>query len=123
MWRYEQTTGQLFNDSGELTAIGYSGHGEGLNNPDMQNVRDVGPLPQGFWAIGPPRNDPKLGVFTLSLIPKPGTDTFGRDEFYSHGDEVDHPGQHLASDGCLILPRFARFDLWNLNDHDLEVTA
>lgn len=122
-WRYEQSSGQLFNDAGELVAIGYSGHGEGLNNPEFQNVPDVGPLPQGLWQIGPPYNSEKHGLYVLPLSAAPETETFGRDEFKVHGDEVDHPGQFLASLGCLILPRFARVYMWTLGDHLLEVAA
>ena len=37
------------NQTGERTnaGTGYAGHGEGVNNPTMQNVPNVSPIPQG----------------------------------------------------------------------------
>ncbi len=122
-WKYSIPTGQLFDPNGRLVAIGYSGHGAGLNNPIMQSVADIGPIPAGSWEIGAPYDSSEHGPYTLPLTPLEGTETFGRSEFKSHGDEIDHPGQHLASLGCLIVARFARFAMWNSADRVLEVTS
>lgn len=43
-WTCAQKTGELQQD-GEHVATGYSGAGEGKNNPKMQSVRNVGPIP------------------------------------------------------------------------------
>ncbi len=40
-WTYYSATGDLYQD-GTLVATGYAGHGDGVNNPDMQNVSNVG---------------------------------------------------------------------------------
>jgi hypothetical protein len=44
-WTYKQSTGEL-DHNGAAIGAGYSGHGAGLNNPAMQNVHDVGPIPR-----------------------------------------------------------------------------
>ena len=121
-WQYSQTTGQLLDPDGKLVAIGYSGHGNGLNDPDLQHVMDIGPLPRGAYDFGQPFDSPNHGPYTLPLLPHDDTQTFGRSEFKVHGDEIDRPGQHLASLGCVILPRFARIAMWNSTDHVLEST-
>jgi type VI secretion system (T6SS) effector TldE1-like protein len=122
-WTYSQSTGELRSFDGSLVAIGYSGHADGLNNPSYQNVPDVGPIPQGTWEIGAPYDSPEHGPWVLPLSPLEGTETFGRDEFKCHGDEVEHPGQHLASLGCIIMPRVARLQMWQTGDHVLQVVA
>lgn len=109
-WIYIQKTGELHSLAyGVISSekeIGYSGHAEGKNNPGMQNVHDIGPIPRGFWHIGPAHDDPHTGPITMDLIPYPGTETFSRDLFRIHGDSKSDPGN--ASHGCIILPRNIR---------------
>lgn len=120
-WTYSQKTGDLEQD-GTHVATGYSGAGEGKNNPTLQNVHNVGPIPQGDWTItGPPVNSEDHGPFVLRLNPVSGTETFGRSGFLMHGDSKEHPGR--ASEGCVILPRPIREQVWNSNDRDLKVVA
>jgi hypothetical protein len=119
MWTYAQKTGNLLQD-GKLVATGYSGGGEGKNDPSMQAVHDVGPIPQGNWTIsGPPINTAEHGPFVLTLTANQGTNLFGRSGFLMHGDSVTAPG--TASKGCIIMPRTAREQVWNSGDTDLEV--
>lgn len=119
MWTYAQKSGQLLQD-GQLVGTGYSGFDNGKNNPAMQAVHDVGPIPQGEWTIvGPPANTPSHGPFVLTLQPADGTNTFGRAGFLMHGDSIDSPG--TASHGCIIMPRTVREQVWNSGDTDLEV--
>ena len=119
MWTYAQKTGNLLQD-GKLVATGYSGGGEGKNDPSMQAVHDVGPIPQGNWTIGgPPINTAEHGPFVLTLTADAGTDVFGRSGFLMHGDSVNAPG--TASKGCIIMPRTAREQVWNSGDTELEV--
>lgn len=119
MWTYAQKTGDLLQD-GRLVATGYSGFDDGKNNPAMQAVPDVGPIPQGDWTIeGPPINTAEHGPFVLTLAPTPGTNTFGRSGFLMHGDAIHAPGS--ASKGCIIMDRSAREQVWNSGDTDLEV--
>ncbi len=52
-WTYAQTTGELQRDD-KLVATGYSGNGPGKNNPAMEDVPNVGPIPSGDWTIAGP---------------------------------------------------------------------
>lgn len=107
MWIYEQATGRLTR-SGELIATGYSGLGEGKNNPAMEMVHGVGPLPCGAYQIGKPEDTIEHGPHVLPLKPSPETDTFGRGGFLIHGDSVDPDRRGSASHGCIIVPRTVR---------------
>jgi hypothetical protein len=89
----------------------------------MQNVVGIGPIPRGLWSIAPPRDTPAHGPYVLPLIPHADTDCCGRDGFLIHGDEVAHAGEHLASEGCIILDLATREAVWNSGDHVLQVTA
>ncbi|MFZ0735319.1 MAG: tlde1 domain-containing protein [Candidatus Sulfotelmatobacter sp.] len=120
-WTYSQKTGDLEQD-GTHVATGYSGAGGGKNNPSLQNVRNVGPIPEGAWTItGPPVNTEDHGPYVLRLNPVPQTETFGRSGFLMHGDSKEHPG--CASEGCVILPRPVREQVWTSGDRDLKVVA
>ena len=120
-WTYAQKTGELQKD-GQHVATGYSGAGEGKNSPEMQSVRNVGPIPQGDWTItGPPENTSEHGPYVLRLTPKDETETFGRSGFLMHGDAKNVPG--TASQGCVILPRTVREQVWDSGDRDLQVVA
>lgn len=119
MWVYEQLTGRLISPTGGLMATGYSGAGSGKNNPTEENIRDVGPIPEGFYDIEPPENSPTHGPFALRLMPDVGNSMFGRSEFLIHGDSLESPGN--ASEGCIVIARFAREAIWNSVDHRLQV--
>jgi hypothetical protein len=120
-WTYAQTTGDLQQD-GKHISTGYSGANEGKNNPAMENVPNIGPIPRGDWTItGPPVDSKDHGPYVLELNPAPATDTHGRSSFLMHGDSKEHPGS--ASHGCVILPRAVREEVWNSGDRDLEVVA
>lgn len=118
MWKFEQATGRMLQD-GERVAIGYAGKGEGKNNPDMQDVHNVGPLPRGQYSIGAPCDTMTHGPYVLRLTPDAANDMCGRAGFLIHGDSVVHPG--TASEGCIILGRAIREKIWDSGDHDLEV--
>lgn len=77
----------------------YSGFHEGKNNPNMEAVQNVGPIPVGDWEIV--RWDDNHGekgpqVAVLSPV---GHNAHGRSEFLIHGDSIAHPGE--ASHGCI----------------------
>ena len=119
MWTYAQASGQLL-QNGQLVGTGYSGYDNGKNNPSMQAVENMGPIPQGDWTIvGPPVNTSTHGPYVLTLQPAQGTNTFGRSGFLMHGDSIEAPG--CASHGCVIMPRAVREQVWNSGDTDLEV--
>src|SRR5262249_6246005 len=48
-----QSKGTL-SQAGKVLARGYSGFERGKNNPAMQGVKDVGPIPIGRYTIGAP---------------------------------------------------------------------
>lgn len=114
-WRYEQSTGRLWH----LVAVGYSGFEEAKNQPDLDSVKDRGPIPRGLYRIGAPYDGGLHGPHVMRLTPVPPTDTHGRDGFLVHGDSIKAPG--TASHGCVILPRPVREAVWRSGDHDLEV--
>ncbi len=123
-WQYSQSTGQLTyvnNQTGAQTPVGtgYSGHGAGLNNPNMQNVPYVGPIPQGTYNIGNAYNHANLGPVTMNLDPSAGTNTFGRNAFRIHGDNPC--GCQSASHGCIIFPRNLRNQISGSGDRELRI--
>jgi len=104
-----------FDDQGNYTLVGegYSGKGEGLNNPFQQAMpgapgkADAGPIPSGNYTIGTMfDNKGKTGPGSMRLTPDAGNDMHGRSGFLIHGDNSKH--NFSASEGCVILPRGAR---------------
>lgn len=116
MWTYRQTDGELLRD-GAFEGTGYSGTGDGRNNPDAQTTPDVGPIPQGEYSIGAAYDHPQLGPCVMNLDPKLGTDTFGRSLFRIHGDNARHDASH----GCVILGPAIRHLIRDSGDSDLTV--
>lgn len=104
-FNYFQSSGILSSATGSSWA-GYSGHGAGRNNAEMENVPKIGPIPKGIYKIGAAYDDPHLGPCVMHLDPIDGTDTFGRSLFRLHGDNKAHDGS--ASEGCIIMPHDAR---------------
>jgi hypothetical protein len=119
---YRQSTGQLF--AGDLTAeplgVGYSGSPAGKNDPALQNVENVGPIPQGDYTIEPAYDDPESGPITMRLSPAGHNLMFDRDDFKIHGDTTP-PG--FASTGCIVLPREVRELIAASPDKNLQVIA
>jgi len=112
----------MIDTAGSLLATGYSGHGDGVNNPAMQNVHDFGPIPQGVYTIGEPLDPPDhLGTLAMPLTPDPANEMFGRSEFFIHGDNAAM--NHSASDGCIILDHTARAAIFAGSDRGLTVTG
>lgn len=119
MWTYDQATGAIARD-GRALGRGYAGRGEGKNNPAMQGVHMVGPLPRGRYTIGEPRRDPRLGPWSMPLTPAEENDMLGRSGFWIHPDSISHPGE--ASEGCICADSALRRLMWISGDHELEVT-
>jgi len=119
---YEQATGRMLLNAEEL-GEGYSGRNGGVNNPMMQDIPGIGPIPVGFYTIQPPRESARLGQYVLALIPFAANKMFGRAGFDWHGDETEHPGEHLASDGCIIHAREVRETGWNSGQGILQVVT
>lgn len=122
MFTFESSTGRLLDAASKVVVVGYSGYHEGKNNPAMQNVHNVGPIPEGIWDIvGEPFDSDMHGPYCLRLQPEGLTETYGRDGFLCHGDSNEHPGE--ASRGCIILPRWARVQIWAAADRKFKVVA
>lgn len=124
MWTYEQSTGKLLDDNGELVWTGYSGRNEGLNNAQMQNVPNEGPLPQGLYTIGSPYAHPHLGPVCMNLEPDPHNLMFGRGDFRIHGDNMAN--NKSASEGCIVMPYAVRIKIGEAvvkGDAKLDVLA
>lgn len=126
MWTYVQKTGELLRNA-QHTEFGYSGFDdpdtgqEGKNNPDLQNVHEVGPIPVGKYVIGGPEDTLTHGPFVLPLTPDPVNQMFGRSAFLIHGDSVVSPG--TASRGCIIMPRKIRDAIALSGDKVLQVIS
>ena len=118
MWIYSQSSGELWSPYFKIIASGYSGYEEGKNNPAMEGVKSVGPIPKGQWVIGEPYNSERIGPFSLPLYPN-GHDSLGRDHFRIHGDSSSSPGK--ASRGCVIFNRDIRGKIHLSNDRDFIV--
>ena len=118
MWRYSQSTGEMSRD-GIFLSRGYSGHEEGKNNPAMQAIPNIGPIPVGLWKLLLIFDHPAKGPRCIRLEAADGTVTFGRSGFLIHGDSIANPG--TASEGCIILGRVQREQIWGTKDRDLEV--
>lgn len=119
-WVYVQSTGELRRPDGTMCGIGYAGRGEGRNNPAMQDVKNVGPLPCGLYRIGNPvLRHPMLGPVAMPLTPAYESQMFGRSHFWIHGDNA----QHDASEGCIILDRNCRVAIGHTPGQWLKVIA
>jgi type VI secretion system (T6SS) effector TldE1-like protein len=118
MWIYCQSSGCLTEDATPI-ARGYSGHGEGKNNPEDQHLANVGPLPRGHYTISEAFTHAAKGPLVMRLTPLPSTEMFHRSGFLIHGDSATHPG--AASEGCIILDHATRERIAASSDRRLEV--
>ena len=104
---------------------GYAGRDtpqvRGKNNPEAQNVADVGPLPQGLYLIGAAYHDPRLGPLAMRLLPERQNEMYGRSGFFIHADSISHPGE--ASEGCIVLPNQLRSLIAESDDRNLQVVS
>lgn len=106
-WVYEQSTGRILL-AGERIGIGYSGHGEGLDNPDEESKADIGPIPRGSWMIGEPFKHETKGPIVMRLTPV-GHKAYGREGFLIHGDNAKM--NKSASNGCIVLSADLRMSI------------
>ena len=121
MWTYESSTGKMFDADMNLRGSGYSGSPQGKNNPEMQNIPNVGPIPEGDYTMDAPVNSAVHGQYAIPLIPDANNQMFNRDHFLCHGDSVVTPG--TASEGCIIQPYRTRIEMWESNDRRIHVQA
>lgn len=125
-WVFESSTGKMFRPDGSFAACGYAGgnlgkNPEGINNPKMQNIADIGPLPEGFYTYGELIEEhPRLGLYVFELIPDAENEMYGRGGFYSHGD-TEIPRR--ASEGCIVMPHATRVEMHESSCQRLRVVA
>jgi type VI secretion system (T6SS) effector TldE1-like protein len=120
MWTYVVITGTL-NHLEVQVGRGYSGHGEGINNPTLGWESNVGPIPAGQWTVGEAVDHPRLGPVAMPLTPNIGTAMLGRGGFWIHGDSVEFADLEEASHGCIIFARSIRESISSDPDRDLTV--
>lgn len=124
MNHYSQTLGRYTDQDENYIGTGWSGQGEGVDNPDMESVHNVGPIPKGLYTIGEAYHHPHLGPITMDLYPYPANNMFDRSAFRIHGaaagDTLITPG--LSSEGCIILPPGPRSVISKSSDRILQVT-
>jgi RHS repeat-associated protein len=121
-WEYNSQMGQL-SQNGNVVGYGYSGNGLGMNNPAMQSVNSVGPIPNDTYIIGPQQLNvtsakTKLPA-SMRLMPFSTNDMQGRKGFLIHGDNSDR--DQSASEGCPILNKDIRDQIGSSGDNTLEV--
>jgi len=121
MWRYEQETGRLTTPWGSPCGKGYSGHGDGLNNPKMERIAGVGPIPRGRYTICAAYADSHLGPYVMPLAPINGTNTFGRTGFLVSGEPVTVEDERERLGESVVLTFMARSVLYATSDRELEV--
>ncbi len=114
-WTYRQSDGELTHN-GEFKGTGYSGMGEARNNPSMEAVPMMGPIPRGRYIIAPARYSDRLGPIVMNLDPD-GHDACHRSLFRIHGDNKTHDASH----GCIILGPSIRRLIADSADKVLEV--
>jgi Protein of unknown function (DUF2778) len=102
MLTFKSKSGMLRLDLGggsHMDFPAYSGAGEGRNNPALEAVPNVGPIPAGDWVIDAPYDSIKTGPYTLPLYRASGEVVPGnRSAFRIHGDNKTHDASH----GCII---------------------
>ena len=138
MFIYVQSTGEVYEQPGivpvahkiatlsapaKLLGIGYSGHGAGRNNPSMEDVHNIGPIPCGVYMISKPECVTPAppgphGPYIMRLSPV-GHNSLGRSGFLIHGDNVHHD----ASQGCIILLYTVRLHIGTSVAHILTVVS
>ena len=125
-WTFESSTGKLFDPEGNLFSSGYAGgncglNPEGVNNPAMQFVHNIGPLPEGFYTFGAlVATGSHLGPNSYPLIPATENEMGGRGGFWVHADTVR---PRCASEGCIVMPGAVRIAMYKSACHILRVVA
>ena len=116
MWKYVQSSGDLFL-SGEYFETGYSGAlPNGKNDPEKECVRNVGPIPRGYYSIGAERIGPTQVTLPLTAD-DPSHCSPARSGFLIHGDNTTG----TASQGCVILSLGMRKTISGSTDKRLQV--
>lgn len=91
---------------GNVIAAGYSGAPGHVNKTESEELKNLGPIPRGGYAITliyP--THAQYGPHCCVLTPDPSNKMFDRSGFMVHADSIKERG--AASHGCIVLgPRF-----------------
>lgn len=119
--KYSQSLGYIWNDDGSIIFKGgWSGNGKGKNNPEMEGVKNKGPIPRGRYIIGTPYDSTRVGKFSIPLIPS-CHNALDRTHLRMHGATIDESRRGEESDGCVILPFDIRKKVFDSNDKIFDV--
>lgn len=110
---YRQCNGEFLilevDDGGQERVVydarGYAGRHDGRNRAELEDVRNVGPLPRGRYSVEVAEHR-RFRPPAFRLSPFPQNLMHGRSGFWIHGDSMVSPGN--ASSGCIVLDRPAR---------------
>lgn len=123
--QFSQHLGALDLINGEESVrvgIGWAGNHEGKNNPAMQTVPSVGPLPQGRYTLQPwEAYHGHLGPLVSFLQPDSANTMFGRGDFFIHGPAMSPASYGQESKGCIVMAHEVRQKLSDLGVTALEV--
>lgn len=114
-WCFNVVAG-LLEDATGLAVPAYSGTGEGRDNPSLEAVPNVGPIPKGRYGIGEAHFSPHTGPISINLTPD-GHDAHGRTNFRIHGDSENHDASH----GCIVTDPKTRGAIRDSDDKILDV--
>lgn len=99
----------------------YSGHGSGLNNPALEAMANVGPIPAGLWRIIEWLDHYEDKGPIVARLEPVGHDAHKRSGFLIHGD--NSLSNHSASHGCIIADHDLRTAMRAIPDFALQVVA
>ena len=89
----------------------------------MENVPNVGPIPQGTYTIEPQQNNVTSSgtrlLGSMRLTPDPANQMRGRGGFIIHGDNAAR--NQSASKGCPVFDKDVRDQIGNSGDNILTV--
>ncbi|HEV7922068.1 MAG TPA: RHS repeat-associated core domain-containing protein [Thermoanaerobaculia bacterium] len=112
--RYDGCRAYFIDDDGRIVKSCAASSGVPGSKQADQSTKDYGPLPEGTYTLYPKEfsgglralvRTPGWGWWRAPLHPNKGTKTYGRDNFFLHGDTRPQPGSH----GCIDV---ADCDRW-----------
>ncbi len=122
MFTYNSLHPRLLRDGKPIVGAPlYSGYGPGLNNPAMEAVPDIGPIPAGEWQIMVWHDHYEDKGPCVAQLEPVGHNAHGRTGFLIHGDNAAQ--NHTASHGCIIAGPSIRAAMREAGDTDLIVTS
>lgn len=126
MWKFDSSTGWLYDPNDEPIEQGYAGGALGtrpdaVNNKAYQYTPLIGPLPVGIYTMGTPVEGTHLGPLAIPLTPDPDNTMGGRSSFYLHADLIGKVGLRAASEGCIVMSHATRLLVSQSTDRQLQV--